>query len=87
MKKIEKLCKENNEPIFVEENGVVKFVIMDIHYYDYLTNQEETTGNESENSNISETQYLSSNEVVKESIINGMKENHDKCIQEHEVNW
>ena len=85
LERIEKLCKENKEPIFVEKKGVVKFVIMDIEYYDYLTNREVKTGNELDNN--SDTLYLSSNEKVKKSIIDGMKENHDNCIQEKDVNW
>jgi len=89
LERIEKLCKESKEPIFVEENGVVKFVIMDLEYYDYLTNCEVKTENESENyvRNVSETQYLSSDEKVKESIIGGMKYNHNNCIKEKDVNW
>lgn len=34
-----------------------------------------------------ETLYLSSNEKVKQSIIEGMKLNHDDCVSEEDVNW
>ena len=37
---IEKLCNDNKEPIFVEqENGNIKFVIFDFDYYNNLTSK------------------------------------------------
>ena len=37
---IEKLCRDNKEPIFVEqENGNIKFVIFDFDYYNNLTSK------------------------------------------------
>ena len=34
-----------------------------------------------------ETLYLSSNEKVKQSIIEGMKLNHDDCVNEEDIDW
>ena len=37
--RIEKLCNESKEPIFVTKNGYGKLVVMNIEYYDYLVSQ------------------------------------------------
>ena len=35
--KIENLCKDGKEPIFVEQDGDIKFVIFEFDYYNDLT--------------------------------------------------
>lgn len=37
--KIEKLCAEENGPIFVTKNGYGKLVVMDIEHFEKLMNQ------------------------------------------------
>lgn len=34
---VEKLCKDSKEPIFVEQDGKIQFVIFDFDYYNELT--------------------------------------------------
>lgn len=34
---VEKLCKNSKEPIFVEQDGNIQFVIFDFDYYNELT--------------------------------------------------
>ena len=34
-----------------------------------------------------ETLYLSSNAEIKQSIIDGMKADHDDCVKEEDVEW
>ncbi|MBE5969972.1 MAG: type II toxin-antitoxin system Phd/YefM family antitoxin [Lachnospiraceae bacterium] len=37
--KIEKLCAESKEPVFVTKNGYGRLVVMDIEYYDKVMRQ------------------------------------------------
>ena len=34
--KIEKLCREHNEPVFVTKNGYGSLVVMDMEYYEKI---------------------------------------------------
>ena len=37
--KVEKLCHEENGPVFVTKNGYGKLVVMDINYYEKMINK------------------------------------------------
>lgn len=36
--KIEKLCSETNEPVFITKNGYGRLVVMDIAFYEQMLN-------------------------------------------------